>query len=72
MRSPLTKMANRLMPITRPAAASMRCTSRVFPSNFQLIPGMTLKADVNVGTRSVAMYLLDGVLRGFGEAMREP
>jgi HlyD family secretion protein len=42
------------------------------PSNFQLIPGMTLNADINVGTRSVAMYLMDGVLRGFSEAMREP
>ena len=42
------------------------------PTNFQLIPGMTLNADINVGTRSVAMYLLDGVLRGFYEAMREP
>jgi hemolysin D len=42
------------------------------PSNFQLMPGMTLAADINVGTRSVAMYLMDGVLRGFSEAMREP
>ena len=42
------------------------------PRKFRLIPGMTLQADVNVGTRSVAMYLLGGILRGFGEAMREP
>ena len=42
------------------------------PEKFRLIPGMTLQADVNVGTRSVAMYLLSGFLRGFGEAMREP
>jgi HlyD family secretion protein len=42
------------------------------PVKFRLIPGMTLQADVNVGTRSVAMYLLGGVLRAFGEAMREP
>lgn len=42
------------------------------PPKFRLIPGMTLQADVNVGTRSVAMYLLSGFLRGFGEAMREP
>jgi hemolysin D len=45
---------------------------RGVPENFQLIPGMTLIADVNVGSRSVAMYILGGVLRGFGEAMREP
>ena len=42
------------------------------PPKFRLIPGMTLQADVNVGTRSVAMYLLGGFLRGFGESMREP
>lgn len=42
------------------------------PANFRLIPGMTLSADVNLGTRSVAMYLLSGMLRGYNEAMREP
>lgn len=42
------------------------------PSNFRLIPGMTLTGDVNVGTRSVAMYLLSGIVRGFTESMREP
>jgi HlyD family secretion protein len=42
------------------------------PSNFRLIPGMTLQGDINVGTRSVAMYLLGGMLRGVREAMREP
>jgi hemolysin D len=33
---------------------------------------MTLTGDVKVGRRSVAMYLLGGMLRGFNEAMREP
>lgn len=42
------------------------------PSNFRLIPGMTLQGDVNVGTRSVAMYLLGGMLKGIQETMREP
>ena len=42
------------------------------PAKFRLIPGMTLQADLKVGTRSVAMYVLGGVLRGAGEAMREP
>jgi hemolysin D len=42
------------------------------PPKFRLIPGMTLQADVNVGTRSVAVYLLGGIIRGFNEAMREP
>jgi hemolysin D len=42
------------------------------PANFRLIPGMTLTGDVNVGTRSVAKYLLSGIIRGFNESMREP
>ena len=42
------------------------------PNNFRLIPGMTLTGDVNVGTRAVGMYLLGGMFKGAGEAMREP
>jgi len=42
------------------------------PAKFRLIPGMQLQANVNVGTRSVAMYLLAGVFRVFDESMREP
>lgn len=42
------------------------------PENFRLIPGMTLSADVKVGTRSVFRYLMGGFIRGAGEAMREP
>jgi len=42
------------------------------PPNFRLIPGMTLTGDVNVGKRSVAMYLLGGMLRGVSQSMREP
>lgn len=42
------------------------------PQNFRLIPGMTLTADVNLGQRSAAMYLLSGLLRGVNESMREP
>ena len=42
------------------------------PENFRLMPGMTLSADMKVGRRSVAMYLMDGLIRGAGEAMREP
>jgi HlyD family secretion protein len=42
------------------------------PNNFRLIPGMTLTGDISVGTRSVAMYMLGGMLKGIREAMREP
>ena len=54
-----------------------RCTVatmnfRNVPENFRLIPGMTLQADLNVGRRSVAAYLLSGFMRGVGQSMREP
>jgi hemolysin D len=42
------------------------------PRNFRLVPGMTLTADIQVGTRSAFMYIWRGVIRGVGEAMREP
>ena len=42
------------------------------PDSFRLMPGMTLIADINVGSRSVFMYLLKGVIRSLNEAMREP
>jgi hemolysin D len=42
------------------------------PVGFRLIPGMTLTADIQVGTRSVFKYLVKGLMRGVGDAMREP
>lgn len=42
------------------------------PNNFRLLPGMTLTGDIKVGRRSVAMYLIGGMLHGFGTSMREP
>ena len=42
------------------------------PSTFRLIPGMTLVADVKVGTRALGAYLIGGMIHGVGEAMREP
>jgi hemolysin D len=42
------------------------------PDGFRLIPGMTLTADVHVGTRSILMYMINGAIRGANEAMREP
>jgi len=65
-------MANRSIPITGRAAVSTVTMFRNVPSKFRLIPGMTLEADLKVGTRSVAVYLLSGIMRGFSEAMREP
>ncbi|HEX3863184.1 MAG TPA: HlyD family type I secretion periplasmic adaptor subunit [Stellaceae bacterium] len=42
------------------------------PEGFRLIPGMTLTADVHIGTRSLLMYIVSGAVRGANEAMREP
>jgi hemolysin D len=45
---------------------------RNVPEGFRLIPGMTLTADVHIGTRSVLMYIVNGAVQGMNEAMREP
>jgi hemolysin D len=42
------------------------------PANFRLIPGMTLVGEIKVGRRTLASYIWDGIVRGAGEAMREP
>ena len=42
------------------------------PDSFRLVPGMTLTADVNIGSRSVFSYIVRGLIRGVNEAMREP
>ena len=45
---------------------------RSVPDGFRLMPGMTLTADVHIGTRSILTYLVSGAVRRFSEAMREP
>ncbi len=55
--------------------ARVRLTStrlRDVGSQFRLLPGMTLEAEILVGTRRVASYILDPVLRGLHESMSEP
>jgi hemolysin D len=47
-------------------------TLKNVPANFRLVPGITLTGDVHIGTRSLFMYILSGVVRGFDQAMREP
>lgn len=42
------------------------------PENFRLVPGMTLTADIKVGRRSAGAYLMEGLIRGWSESMREP
>lgn len=47
-------------------------TLRNVPSNFRLIPGMPLVAEIKVGDRSVLNYFLRPIFRGLDEGMREP
>lgn len=45
---------------------------RNLPEQAALMPGMTLSAEIQVGSRSVLSYFLYPLLRGFDEALREP
>jgi len=42
------------------------------PAGFTLMPGMPLEADVKIGKRTVAAYLMKRVMPAFTEGMREP
>ena len=42
------------------------------PEGARLIPGMTLTAEVQVGTRSILSYFLYPITRGLSESIREP
>jgi HlyD family secretion protein len=42
------------------------------PATAALLPGMTLTADIKVGTRSIWNYFMGGLMRGVGQSMREP
>ena len=42
------------------------------PATASLLPGMTVTADIKVGTRSLWDYVIGGMTMGVGEAMREP
>ena len=59
-------------PFYKARVAITKADLKNVPPDFQLTPGMTLTADIHVGTRSLFWYLVRGVVRGFNEAMREP
>jgi HlyD family secretion protein len=42
------------------------------PEGTRLLPGMSLMAEINVGSRSVMSYFLQPIIRGFSESIREP
>ena len=45
---------------------------KAMPEGSRLIPGMTVTAEIKVGTRSVISYLTYPITRGFDESLREP
>ena len=45
---------------------------RNMPENWRLLPGMTVTAEINIGSRRVISYLLYPILKGLDESMREP
>lgn len=45
---------------------------RSIPTNFRLLPGLSLQAEIQVGRRSVISYFLYPLLRGIDEGIREP
>jgi len=59
-------------PYYRARVALDAVSLRNVPPGFRLVPGMTLSADIHIGTRSLAMYLMRGIVRGLDESMREP
>lgn len=61
-----------LAPFYKARVTITRAELKNVPSDFRLVPGMTLSADVHVGTRSAFWYIVRGAVRGFSEAMREP
>ncbi len=49
-----------------------RVTFHDTPPGFHIIPGMPVTADINVGKRTIASYLLGSIMPVVGEGMREP
>ena len=62
-----------------PAEGFYRCRIRLLgtqlknvPEGFRLMPGMKVRAEIKVGTRSVISYFLYPVIRALDEGLREP
>ena len=47
-------------------------TLKRVPKDTQLVPGMTLTAEIKVSERSVISYFLYPLTKAFGESIREP
>jgi len=61
-----------VLPYFKVSVAITETRLRNVPSDFRLIPGMTLMSDILVGRRTIFSYLVEGGLRTGSEAMREP
>ena len=66
-------------PGKEPAEAFYRCRIELLatqlknvPAGFRLMPGMKVRAEIKVGTRSVISYFLYPVIRALDEGLREP
>lgn len=55
-----------------PARISLLSPPGPLPAGADLVPGMTLSAEVKTGTRTVLDYFLDPLERGLSESLREP
>ncbi len=60
-------------PIFHRSEVTLEDTSlKALPPGAALIPGMTVSAEINVGSRTVISYFLYPLWRGISESMREP
>ncbi|MBL8629016.1 MAG: HlyD family type I secretion periplasmic adaptor subunit [Rhodospirillaceae bacterium] len=64
--------ANRSGAVHRGIVKMTDTTLEDLPKGARLIPGMTLAAEIKVGTRSVMSFFLNPITRGLRESIREP
>jgi HlyD family secretion protein len=65
-----TPEGQRLFYRVRATLGEVRLTA--VPPDFRLIPGLTLTAEIRVGSRRIITYLLYPLLKTFDESLREP
>jgi HlyD family type I secretion membrane fusion protein len=63
---------SKVEPYVRVRVAITDARLKNVPTDFRLIPGMTLQGDIMIGSRTILSYLVEGSLRTGAEAMREP
>jgi HlyD family secretion protein len=59
-------------PFHRARVALVDTHLRNTPPGFRLLPGMTVSAEIKVGSRRVISYLLYPIMKGLDESLREP